>query len=463
MSGSYLTREGFSIADKDNSHIPQGGNTDEKDGYDNLTLSGSFGFDFNDDFTVSSTLRYVDSEVELDDYEGGYSGDNISSSWVPDPTTGTWVNTLVPNPDGPTAKRSESEQLAGQIGVHNWFASGWFESILSYKFSRNDRQAYDNDNLPWYDYKGRSDEFSWQGNMNFDTHVLSLGAGYFNEAMESLSSGVPDIDTHTLSSWVQDQFFYGENLVLIAGARLDDHQSFGRKTTFRIAPAYDIPSTGTRLKASFGTGFRSPSLYELFSEYGNPDLEPEKSRGWDLGVEQKFEDHRLTLGMTYWEMDFENRIGYDWLISKYNQLEGDTETRGVELSAAWTPIRDLFFNINYTYTHTRDPEGNRLVRRPENQVGLTASYRFLEKWQVGMDARWVDERAASPYALDKDGNPVGTLEDYTVVNLSGSCDISDRVQIFARMDNLFDEYYEEAFSYATPGLSGYIGLKWRLL
>jgi vitamin B12 transporter len=80
-----------------------------------------------------------------------------------------------------------------------------------------------------------------------------------------------------------------------------------------------------------------------------------------------------------------------------------------------------------------------------------------------MDARWVDERAASPYALDKDGNPVGTLDDYTVVNLSGSCDISDRVQIFARVDNLFDEYYEEAFSYATPGLSGYIGLKWRLL
>jgi vitamin B12 transporter len=96
-------------------------------------------------------------------------------------------------------------------------------------------------------------------------------------------------------------------------------------------------------------------------------------------------------------------------------------------------------------------------------VGLTASYRFLEKWQVGMDARWVDERAASPYALDKDGNVIGTLDDYTVVNLSGSCDISDRFQIFARVDNLFDEYYEDAFSYATPGLSGYIGLKWRLL
>lgn len=463
VSGSYLTREGFSIADKDNSQIPQAGNTDEKDGYDNLTLSGNFGFEFNDNFNVSSTLRYVDSEVDLDDYEGGYSGDNISSSWVPDPVTGTWVNTLVPNPDGPTDKRSESEQLAGQIGINNRFYNGRFESILSWKFNRNDRQAYDNDNLPWYDYKGESDEFSWQGNIDFDTHVLSMGAEYFNETMESLSSGISEIDTHTLSYWLQDQFFYGENLVLIAGARLDDHNAFGRKTTFRISPSYDIPATHTRVKASFGTGFRSPSLFELYSVYGNPDLEPEKSRGWDLGVEQGVLNDRMTLGVTYWEMDFENRIGYDWLISKYNQLEGDTETRGVEVFAAWTPLTDLSVNLSYTYTHTRDPEGNRLVRRPRNQVGLTASYRFLEKWQVGMDARWVDERAASPFALDKDGNPVGTLDDYTVVNLSGSCDISDRVQIFARVENLFDEYYEEAFSYATPGLSGYVGLKWQLL
>ncbi len=456
VSGSYLSRDGFSIADKDNPRIPQDGNTDEKDGYENLTLSGNLGFEFNDDFTLSSSLRYVDAQVDLDDSAGGYTGDNF----IP---TDEWWKDPIPNPDGPTHKRSESEQLIGQFKINNWLAKGFFQSIFSYEFTRNDRQAYDNDNLPWYDYKGDSDEFSWQGNMNFDTHVLSLGAGYYNEAMESLSSGVSDIDTHTLSYWLQDQLFLGDNLVLIAGARLDDHQSFGRKTTFRIAPAYEIPSTDTRLKASFGTGFRSPSLYELYSEYGNPDLEPEKSRGWDLGVEQGFLDDHLTLGVSYWEMDFENRIDYDMLISKYNQLEGDTETRGVEVSAAWTPVKDLFFNLNYTYTHTKDPEGNRLVRRPENQVGLTASYRFLEKWQVGMDARWVGERDASPYAMDKDGLPANTLDDYTVVNLSGSCDITDRFQIFARVDNLFDEYYEDAFSYATPGLSGYIGLKWRLL
>jgi vitamin B12 transporter len=106
----------------------------------------------------------VDAQVDLDDYEGGYTGDNITSTWVPDPVTGAWVNTLVPNPDGPTYKRSESERLMGQVGINNWFAQGRVESILSYKFTRSDLQAYDNDNLPWYDYQGGTDEFSWQGN-----------------------------------------------------------------------------------------------------------------------------------------------------------------------------------------------------------------------------------------------------------------------------------------------------------
>ncbi|MGM0394401.1 MAG: TonB-dependent receptor, partial [Thermodesulfobacteriota bacterium] len=124
VSGSYLTRDGFSIANKDNSRIPRGGNTDEEDGYENLTFSGNIGFEINENFTLLSTLRYVDSEVDLDDYAGGYSGDNINSTWVPDPVTGAWTNTLVPNPDGPTHKRSESDQLTGQIGINNWFANG---------------------------------------------------------------------------------------------------------------------------------------------------------------------------------------------------------------------------------------------------------------------------------------------------------------------------------------------------
>jgi len=457
ISASTTHQDGFSIADRDNDMIPHEGNTDEDDGYKNLTFAGKLGFKINENFEITSTLRYVDSEVELDDYAGGLTGDNISSLWVEE--AGVWTETMAPNPDGPTAKRSESERIWGQVGVNNTFSSGFMESILSYKFSRNDRQSYDNNNEKWYDYKGDTDEISWQGNINFDTNTLSFGVGYFVEAMESTSSSVAETDTNTISYWVQDQLFLGEDLIIIAGVRLDNHEKFGNKATFRIAPSYEIQRTGTLLKASFGTGFRSPSLFELYSSYGNPDLGPEESIGWDAGFEQDLMNDTIKFGMTYFEMDYKDRIGYDSSIFKYNQLPGTTETSGVEVFSKWIPIKDLSFGINYTYTHARDAEGQRLVRRPYNQVGFNSTYHFLEKGVINMDIRWVGDRVASPYAKDKNGDSVEKLDAYTVVNLAASYDICDYFQIFARVDNLFDTYYEEAFSYATPGLSGYLGFK----
>ncbi|MBF0203185.1 MAG: TonB-dependent receptor [Desulfamplus sp.] len=461
VSASALSRDGFSVANKDNDKIPQSGNTDEDDGYKNLTLAGKFGVDINENFKITSSLRYMDAEVELDDYEGGYTGDNISSSWVEDPVSKKWVNTMVPNPDGPTDKKSESERIWGQVGINNTFAGGLIESIIAYKFSKNDQQSYDNNNKNWYDYKGDIDDVSWQGNINFETNTLSLGVGHFVEAMESKSSSVSPIDTRTISYWVQDQFFLGESFTLIAGVRLDDHESFGEKATFRIAPSYEIEKTATLLKASFGTGFRSPSLYELYSEYGNPMLDPEESMGWDIGLEQGVMNDTMRFGITYFEMDFNDRIGYDSLISKYNQLDGTTETSGVEVFTKWTPVEDFSCGISYTYTDAIDPKGKHLVRRPYNKASFNSSYRFMENAVANIDILWVDDRDESAYAMDKDGNRVMKLDAYTIVNLSASYDINKNIQIFTRVDNLFDTYYEEAFSYATAGLSGYMGLKLR--
>ncbi len=461
LSASTLTRDGFSVADADNDRIPQNGNTDEKDGYKNLTLSGRVKVDVSDDFHVAASLRYVDSEVELDDYAGGYTGDNISSEWVQDPVSGEGVNTLVPNPAGPKHKRSEAERTWGLISATNTFKDKMFESVLTGKFSRSDRQSFDNDNDSWYDYNGATNEVSWQGNILFDNSTLSFGAALFMESMESMSASVASVDTRTTSLWVQDQLFVTDSLTLIAGARLDDHEAFGQKATFRLAPSYKIQGTGTLLKASFGTGFRSPSLYELYSSYGNPDLSPEESIGWDAGIVQRLADDTVKLELTYFQMDFKERIDYDMMISRYNQLPGTTQTRGVEVAADWMPTENVTLGVFYAYTHTRGPDDRRLARRPYNQAGMTATVRFLEKASVSMDAKWVGERLASPYARDMDGNTVETLGSYTLVNLAASYDFSRRLQLFARVDNLFDRYYEEAFSYATAGLSGYLGVRVR--
>lgn len=448
LSASYINTDGFSIANDDNDQIPHAGNTSEDDSWNNTTLSGKFGFDITPDFDINAVLRYLNSETDMDDSGPGYAGDRFDG----------WPSTA--NPTGAKEQRTENEQFFGKVNLHNYFFDRFFESNFSYQGSDQDRQSYDNDGNKSYDYNGKTQEFSWQGNLNFnEINLLTFGASYFEEKMKSDSSGINSKDSDTTSFWLQDQIFVGDSLDIVAGLRYDDHDKFGDKTTYRIAPAYTINQTQTLLKASYGTGFRAPSLFELYSSYGNETLNPEESEGWDIGFEQGFADNKIKLGLTYFDMTFKDRIGYDFATWTYNQLPGDTKSNGVETFVQWTPVPDLDFLVNYTYNDTEDPDGEQLVRRPENKVHFNTRYRFLEKAMVNLDLFWVGDRDAYSGAKDLNGNSVDVLNSYFLVNVSGSYDITDHIQFYGRVDNLFDETYEEAWSYASAGLSAYIGVK----
>ncbi|MBI9092321.1 MAG: TonB-dependent receptor [Desulfobacterium sp.] len=451
LSASRLESEGFSTANKDNGDIPQAGNTDEKDGYDNTTLSANLGYRLTDNFTVSAVARFLDADVDMDEAAGGYTGDGFSSTYPE----------IVPDPQGPTEKHTESEKRFAKVSINNSFFDKRFDSTLSYQFAGHERMDYKNDGSWDFDFKSDSDELSWQGSLHFLSNTLSLGTLLYNESMESKSqySTIEKCDTTTQSYWLQDQFFAGDNMVIVAGVRLDDHDAFGNKTTYRLAPSYTIPTTGTTLKASYGTGFRAPSLYELYSSYGNKTLDPEESKGWDMGIEQSFMEDRFRCGVTYFNMAYDNRIGFDMVTWTYTQVEGKTKTSGAEAFAAYSPLSALDFMLNYTYTDTKEPDGARLARRPYNKAALTTRYRFLGKGLVNLDILWVDDRKASAYAMDKDGHPVDILDAYTLVNLSASYEITPNVKLYSRIDNLFDTFYEESFANATPGLSGYVGVQ----
>ena len=174
-------------------------------------------------------------------------------------------------------------------------------------------------------------------------------------------------------------------------------------------------------------------------------------------------EHRLTsnlkAGATWFHNDFDNRIDYDWLTSRYQQIAGTTRTWGIESFAEWTPSRSFAVATGYTWAHTKDPDGNQLVRRPEHKASLSGTWNINPKARVSTAMQWVGQRTETPYAYDKDGNTVGKLDNYFVVNLSGSYTLTGNVELYGRIDNLFDQYYEEAWSYATPGRSAYAGVK----
>jgi vitamin B12 transporter len=456
LLGATIQTDGFSVADDDNPDIPHAGNTGEKDGWKNNSLYGKFGLDITPDFDISANFIYYDSKVDTDDWGNGYAGDRFDY----DPET--WMFT--PSPNGRKDGKSEKDNTTGRISVHNYLFNREFESTLDFHASRSKSSILDNDAFKLSDFKGNAKECSWQGGFNFlKYNVLDLGLNYMLETMDSNSYAISDKEAYTKSIWIQDQILLGDNFVFVAGLRNDDHENFGNKATYRLSPSYSI--NGTTVKASYGTGFRAPSLYELYSAYGNKDLDAEESYGWDVGIEQTVDVFKF--GLTYFSLSFDNRIGWDWDIiipgmpypGGYNQLDGKSKTNGVETFIQYHPLSSLDFTLNYTYTDSEDPNGVHLERRPYHKIQLNTRYQFSKKGQFNMDVFRVGERDAIKYAMDKNENQVKNLDAYTLVNVSAQYDVTDYLNVYARVDNLFDEFYEEAWSYATPGMSGYVGMK----
>ncbi|MBU0485293.1 MAG: TonB-dependent receptor [Proteobacteria bacterium] len=450
IAASRTESKGFSTANDDNDQIPHDGNTSEEDGWENTTLSTNLGLEINPEFKINTVVRYLDSSVELDDYNysTGSLGDRIGG-WDPDP-----LKSNLPEPDGLKKSRAESKELFARLNLHNSFADDKFSSDLALQSANHNRDSFDNDGLPSYDYNGTSREVTWQGGAHLhEANLITIGVGHQREEMESTAEAITDKNAETISYWLQDQILVGDNFDLVVGGRLDDHDKFGSEFTYRIAPAYTLAATKTTFKANYGTGFRAPSLYELYSAYGSDVLEAEKSTGWNLGAEQELLAGQLKLGVTYFEMKFEDRIDYDFVLWHYAQQPGDTRTKGVETVIGYTPTESLTLQLSYTYNNTEDPNGKRLARRPMNKIFFDARYRIGEKASISMDLNWAGERDCITTA------PVETLDSYTVVNLATTYDLTEQIQFYGRVDNLFDEKYEEAWSYATPGLSAYVGMK----
>lgn len=439
LNASRTETQGFSTADDDNDRIPHtNGSTSEKDGWENTTLSGNVGFEVAQNFDIAASIRYMDSRVDTDSSVSGYLQDNDLGSNID--------------------KYTDTEQFFGRLNIHNNLLDGLLDSNLYYQMSDTDREINDDFGRTLYD--GKSSEIGWQGSLNIhDNNIATIGASYFEENMDSSGgfSVIRDKTANISSYWLQDQLTLGDAFDVVAGVRLDRHDRFGSETTYRVSPSYFIEKTSTTLKANYGTGFRAPSLFELHDPTsGNASLEAETSYGWDGGIEQDLFDGKARAGVTYFETTFDNLIKWD---SIYIQSTGKTKTKGVESFVAFYPMPDLDLKLNYTYTDSSDADGARLVRRPLNKVYFSARYHFLEKATMNMDIQWAGKRDASSFAKDKDGNLVGTLDSYTVVNLAARYTLTDKVEIYGRIDNLFDEEYEEAWSYAVPGLSGYVGLK----
>jgi vitamin B12 transporter len=237
---------------------------------------------------------------------------------------------------------------------------------------------------------------------------------------------------------------------LSAGVRLDDHSEFGSAATYRCAASYPLPRAGTTMKASVGTGFRAPSLNELYYPgYGNPALAPEHSRGWDCGARQELIAGRASVEASYFSNTYRDMISFDFATYLAGNV-GEAASDGVELRASLRPLARVGIEGHYAYTRTEDRStGAWLLRRPRHGGGAAVTV-TAGPVETFVSASFVGRR------LDNDfGGPLG--EHFTSAHALLDAAISWRpargVEVFCRGGNILDERYDEVAGYPSPGRS----------
>ena len=248
-------------------------------------------------------------------------------------------------------------------------------------------------------------------------------------------------------------------LNLVAGGRYDRFNQFGDIWTYRFAGNYLISNTGTTLHASIATGFSPPSSQDKI--FGNNfGLDAERNRGWDAGIEQRLWNGRVQTGLTYFHNRLSNVIGFNGLFETLNL--GAARTQGLEAELKLRPIANLEFTAAYTYLDAEKTseadisqlEGARLPRRPRHEVYASATYLWLGRLRTTAEAKFVSAREELSF-----GAPNFDIEDYTFVNLAAEYEINRHVSVFARINNLTDEDYEEVFGFPALGRGAYGGFR----
>jgi vitamin B12 transporter len=441
VSASRLDTNGISAASADD------GNS-EKDGYGNTTLSTKLGYEILKDMKLELAARYVKTLSDFDN-KGGAGGD--------DPNAAT-----------------DSRELFFKTELGLKLFDGFWEQKFGFAITDYDRNtdnpvdaAHPND-IQKSRFNSRLNRFNWLNVFAIsDSNTLTVGFeqeeesgnsdSFFKSSFGPFTSVFDKKTQRTTAYFLQDQVRLMDALFSTLGFRVDDYGRFGKQTTWRATTAYVLDATGTKLKATYGTGFKIPSLFQRFSSFGNESLEPEKSTGWDAGIEQSFFSGRFSSGATYFRNNFTNLIDFDTASFKYKNV-GEAETSGWELFLSARPFESLTLTANYTRTDTKDnATGEELLRRARDKFNLSAGYGFdgggnINVSVVHTGSRFDNDFSSFPAKRIK-------LDAYTVVDLSGSYKVTRRISFFGRVDNLFDEGYEEVKGYGTPGVSGYAGIR----
>ncbi len=421
--------------------LPPGGRV-KGNAYDNWTASSKLGADVNEQISINLVTRYTGATLK-------YTGDDFSTFPA-------------------TPASAQSQQISKQYYTRAELLWNMFDGRFKNKFGINYTYADTKQTSPDLgfgmpdptSYTGERLKYDWQGELDL-TYGQTLVAGLEAET-EKLQQEPNKYSNNNRAAYVQLLSRFNNMLFITSNARIDDNDRFGTHSTYRIAPAFHVPVIGTILKASFGTGFKAPTLNQLYVSYpsfffyANPNLRPEKSQGFDAGFEQPLLNDRIRFGATYFQNDIKDLITSNASFTSYANV-GKAKTYGVESFASWQATDTVKLRGDYTYTMARDEIlHNSLLRRPRHKGSVQANWQPMDKLTL----------SATLLAVGSfiDGNRDFSVQrlkapGYQIVNLAVNYEFNKTFTAFGRLDNLFDRRYQNPTGFLQPGLAVYAGLK----
>lgn len=439
LAGAYYTTDGVSAFGKS-----YGGK--EKDGYRNAAISSRLDLNVTDWAAVDLRASYAATKNEFDGF--------------PAP--------LFAFADSP--EYGKTKELVSYAGVRLSAFDGALKNRLGYGYTQTDRDNFDpSSSVPkTFDARGTNNRFEYQGTWTINEALrATFGAeterSWFRTASPSTFDPAPKPDRHAASTdslYLQLQAKPLAGLVLTGGVRQEDHSAFGDATVYQAGATYSPNDGVTVFRANYGEGFKAPSLYQLYSIYGDDSLKPEESESVDLGVEHSVLNGRVRAGVTWFHRDITNQIDF---VSNNNPPNyggyanfAKTETSGVELEATIEVTSALQVTANYTnmdaINRSATNNGKRLPRRPSETANLNADYDWKSGLTTGVSVQYVGE------SYDNATN-ARRLKSYALFDLRAAYPVNEQFEVFGRVENLFDKEYQTIYRYGSVGRGFFAGVR----
>ncbi|MEK9630141.1 MAG: TonB-dependent receptor [Nitrospinota bacterium] len=391
---------------------------DEKDSFENTMFSGKLGTKFWDDGRVEFVGNYARSYSDVDTTTGDREFRD---------TTSERFNIAIPI----------------SKNITRWWRAKLTPSV-AYTYSNVDTET-NNDNI-----FSRTYIADLQNNIEIsEIYSAAFGVEYRAQNGENVRRDF------TRNSFTQGYFFqaqadWEERVIITGGFRKDLNDRFEDPLTYKFEGAYNFKQWDFRIRGVYATGFRAPTFNELtFPGFGNPDIKPEKSKSFEIGMDKDLLNKKVRLELTFFNLEFE-----DLITGSPVENIGNARSRGIEFHAGIELPFNLYLSNNYTWTESVDEIADApLNRRPKHQYSATLSHTWNNKLftQLGVRARSgvLDNTAGSR-----------TVPGFATVRISMSYKINDHLELNARGENILDKEYEEIARRGTSDAAGYAGLRY---